>query len=326
MIIDVNPEFGYEVAISIPYAYWLHKNDQLDGVVTCKGMKPFYYFCEDVREEFDIRTIDNAAAGLNSLPNQWTHHNALAVTGKDYSELNEEEQANINGVLDYSKWICPPYAKYYKNTEFIFDKEIVFITNKFNIEHGHKPYGYFNIECLYEMFNYLTSKNYTVIYKRVTNQEPEFAIDQNEINSLHQGYHNIKANVEGVGEITDRELVSYYEDVYLLDDIVENSKYSYNETQLKLMANCSKFISVCGGNAILSSMFGGTVITYVHTGKELRPNYFSKNGYFKKLTNANFIPVFDVIGEINQKTYNHKVNNTGKNDYKELLETIKRKF
>ena len=42
MIIDINPEFGYEMAISIPYAYWLHKNNQLDGVVTCKDMKPFY--------------------------------------------------------------------------------------------------------------------------------------------------------------------------------------------------------------------------------------------------------------------------------------------
>ena len=52
MIIDVKPEFGYEIACSIPYAYWLHKRGELENVITCKGMKPFYYFCDDVREEF----------------------------------------------------------------------------------------------------------------------------------------------------------------------------------------------------------------------------------------------------------------------------------
>ena len=48
MVIDVNPEFGYEIGCSIPYAYWLHKNNQLEKVITSKGMKTFYYFCDDV--------------------------------------------------------------------------------------------------------------------------------------------------------------------------------------------------------------------------------------------------------------------------------------
>ena len=33
--------------------------------------------------------------------------------------------------------------------------------------------------------------------------------------------------------------------------------------------------------------------------------------------------VFDIIGKINEKTYDHKVNQTDKNDYTELLEVIK---
>ena len=60
MIIKNNAEFGVELALAVPYAYWLHKNNQLEYVVTSKGMKPFYYFCDDVREEFQQRTIDNA--------------------------------------------------------------------------------------------------------------------------------------------------------------------------------------------------------------------------------------------------------------------------
>ena len=52
MIIDVKPEFGYEIACSIPYAYWLHKRGELEKVITCKGMKTFYYFCDNVEERY----------------------------------------------------------------------------------------------------------------------------------------------------------------------------------------------------------------------------------------------------------------------------------
>ena len=71
--VDVHPEFGIELALALPYAYWLHENDQLEKVIVSKGMKPFYYFCDDVREDFTQRTIDNGAAGLNELPNNWIH-------------------------------------------------------------------------------------------------------------------------------------------------------------------------------------------------------------------------------------------------------------
>ena len=79
-------------------------------------------------------------------------------------------------------------------------------------------------------------------------------------------------------------------------------------------------------NSILSSYFGGTVISYVHKGKELRPNYFGENSYFRKLSNANILPVYDVIGSVNKETYEHEVNQTGTNDYTKLLNTIKENF
>jgi hypothetical protein len=170
------------------------------------------------------------------------------------------------------------------------------------------------------MFSYLTSCGYDVIYKRATNKEEQFAIDQNEINSIHQGYEDIRADVEGVGVISDRDLPKYMEGVTLFDDLVEKD---YNETQLKVMANCDYFISVCGGNSILSSYFGGTMISYIHKGKELRPNYFGEESYFRKLSNAKIVPVYDVIGKVNTETYDHEVNTTGKQDYTGLMETIK---
>ena len=65
------------------------------------------------------------------------------------------------------------------------------------------------------MFSYITSCGYEVIYKRATNREEEFAIDQNEMSSIYQGFDDIKANVEGVGVISDRDLPKYMEGVTL---------------------------------------------------------------------------------------------------------------
>ena len=75
MIVKTNPEFGVELALTMPYVYSLHKQGKLDTVITSKGMKPFYYFCDDVEEKYDFRTIDNLAAGLGSLPNSWIYGN-----------------------------------------------------------------------------------------------------------------------------------------------------------------------------------------------------------------------------------------------------------
>ena len=308
MIVKANPEFGIELALVVPYAQYLQKQGKLDGVITSKGMKPFYYFCDNVREDFEHRTINNSLAGLDELPNNWIHG------------INPLEEP---AVLNYDEWTPPPYKEHYKTIDNLptEPRKQVMITNKYNLEHGEEPFGFFDIQCLYDMFTYITSCGYDVIYKRATNKESEFAIDENEINSIHKGYTDIVADVEGIGVISDRDLPKYMEGVTLFDDLIQDE--DYNTTQMKVMANCDYFISVCGGNSILSSYFGGTMISYVHKGKELRPNYFGENSYFRKLSNAKIIPVYDVIGKVNTETYDHKVNTTGKQDYTELLEVIK---
>ena len=124
------------------------------------------------------------------------------------------------------------------------------------------PHGYFDIMCLYEIFTYLTEKGYSVIYKRATNKEG-FTIDQNEWQTLNSNLNKgIIADVEGIGPITDHQLTKYFKDVYLVDDLIGDN--DYNETQLKLMANSSGFISVCGGNFVLSSCFVAPIVTGKH--------------------------------------------------------------
>ena len=312
MVVKANPEFGIELALVVPYAYWLHEQGKLDTVITSKGMKPFYYFCDDVREEFEERTIDNAAAGLNELPNNWIHGT------KGIGDLN------------YDQWKLPPYKDYYKNDEIDFGKPVVFISNIYNFEHGRtQPFNTFGIKILYEMFDYLSEKGYAIIYKRSNNTNPKIAIDNNEHNS-QQLKLQPQAEVEGIGTINDYELTAQFENVHLFDNLVNKGGYSYNELQLMIMANTNKFISVCGGNAILSSCFGSPVVIYVNQGREFRPNYFAEGSYWRKLSGADIMPVYDAISVINNEKelieYGHTINYSGTNDYSNLLQTIKGKF
>ena len=278
-------------------------------------MKSFYYFTDNVEERYNNRTIDNAGAGLNSLPNNWLHHNALKVFGKKASEMTDEETIQANGVLDYSEWTPPPLEQHYKNDRFVFDKPIVIINNSFNIEADTMPTRYFSIECLYEMFTYLTENNYMVVYRRPKNKELP-TIDQNEERTL-QNLGDIQDNVEGIGIINDYQLTKYFEDVVLFDDLLnQNSDLSYNEFQCMLYANCDRFISYVGGGGIISTYFGGTNIMWVSRGKEIRPGYFSEDSYYKQYSNCNLVTVFD-----KEEKYPHKIDN-----YKELLDTMRRLY
>ena len=67
------------------------------------------------------------------------------------------------------------------------------------MEHGEPPIGYFDINCLYKIFNYLTDNGYHVIYKRPTNTE--FVRDSNEHLDM-----NIYSYVDGEGVVTDFDL------------------------------------------------------------------------------------------------------------------------
>jgi len=306
MIIDLNPEFGYELVCSAPYAYWLKKNGHYVKVITSNGMKPFYWFCDEVEEKYNSRSIDNSTNGVQLLPNNWIHHNALSNFGKVYESLTEDEKIIANGWLDYSKWIAPPYAdKYYKSGTPDL-KNYVVISNRFNLEHGETPIGYFDIESLYTMFNILKDKGYNVIYKRPKNTE--FTTDPNELCNK-----SITANVESIGIINDYELTEYFDNVYLFDDIVKNIGGTYNEAQLTIYSSSEGFISMGGGSSILCSYFNKPVIIYVNTSKDVRPGYFEGESYFKKLSNAEILPVIDNKKHIIQR---------GFRDYTKVYENI----
>jgi len=312
--IRANPEFASELVCVIPHVYWLHQKGLLEKVITSKEMKPFYYFCDDVEEYFDMRTLDNRNSGLEDMPNEWVHHNAEAVTGKDYSELSEEEQDNVNGVLDYSEWKPPPYLEHYKTNEFKFEKPVIVVNNNYNIEYGkpiHESLRFFDIKSLYDIFSHLVYSGYTVVYKRPDNTE--FTLDQNEMMTLDSKI-SLTADVAGVGIMSDYDLCEHFEgNVIDMNKMKkEYPQYDYNTFQLKLFSSAEGFVTTNGGGGILCSYFQKPVVMYIPHGKELRTNYVTnKDSYLNKLSENNIHPVID---EGNM------------NNYSKVIEKIKKVF
>ena len=302
--IKTNCEFASELVCVIPYAYWLHQNNQLEKVITSKGMKYFYYFCDNVEEKFTYRTFDINTNGLSDVPNDWVHDSA----GQPYGNFNEQQQAEANGVLNYSQWTPPPYIDYYKNNKFDNFKPYVVINNNYNVEYGNditQSRRYFNLQTLSEIFYYLQEAGYNVVYKRPNNTE--FAPDQNEIATLQGGYEFEEVTQEG--KMSDYDLCGYYDNVYNLNDF---DMGDYNEFQMKCFANADGFITTNGGGGVLSCYFGKKVLFYVPHGKELRKDYLTKdNSYVKKLANSDINVVFDYADE---------------NDYTELISKVKDMF
>jgi len=296
MIINVNPEFSYELACSIPYAYYLQQKGRLEKVITCKGMKPFYYFCDNVEERHNVRSLDNNTNGVQNLPNSWIHHNALLNFGKGYGELTDEEKVTANGWLNYSEWTPPPYKEYYYDKDLDLPEKYIVMSNRHNLEHGDHPLCFFDIESLYNIFNYFTEKGYSVIYKRPNNTE--FAVDSNEWRET-----DIKGDVEGIGVITDYDLVKYYDNVYLIDDVISDIGRGYNFSQLNIFSRADGFIAMGGGNSVFSSYFGKPVLIYVNESNDVREGYFDENSYFRKLSGAPIYPTIDLKPDIKRRGY-----------------------
>ena len=299
--LHLRPEFTYELVLGVPYAKWLHDNKMLGTVYTSRGMRPYYYFAHLVIEQYDQRTIDNNHSGVNSLPNNWLHHNAMAIFGRDYSVLTDAEKVKANGVLDYTKWTPPNYLDEYKDCKLYikykekFTKPLIIINNQFNIEKGMYPTRFYDIECLYIMIEMLKDK-YQIVYNRPTNTE--FVIDENENASVLYNM-SLEADVEGFGKITDFELMKHYPGtVYLFSDLLKESNdresgLGYNDFQLRLFARAHGFIGLVGGAGTLSCFYKKPTIMYESVSRAIAPGYWSKDSYYQMLSGGNAHPVID---------------------------------
>lgn len=345
--LHLRPEFTYELVLGVPYAKWLHDNRKLGTVYTSKGMSPYYYFAHSVVEQYDERTINNDLSGVKGLPNNWLHHNAMAIFGRDYSQLTEEEKIQANGVLDYSQWTPPDYAtefgRRYLYISKLFKKPIIIINNQYNIEKGLQPTRFYDIECLYTMIEMLKDK-YQIVYNRPKNTE--FVVDENEVQSRGM---ELVADVEGIGRMTDYDLIKRYPgEAFLFNELLDEEnlsienynknlgerewdswmsavgssphrkfKLSYNEFQLRLFGRAHGFIGLVGGAGSLSCFYKKPTIMYESVSRAVAPGYWSPDSYYQMLSNQNAYPVIDKREDQLAR---------GGHDYSKLYELIERLF
>ncbi len=216
-VISYQGEFDQELRYVLPFAYWHYLNGTLKKTVSSKDTKEFYFFSPDHEERFENRVWTESYAHYD-VPNM-THSNS-------YSFL---------------KWRSVPLKKQYKNSIFLYEKPILIIANKYNIEWDQPPINYLDIPTLEKIFKRYKDK-YQIIYNRPLTTQ--IVADNSETLNLNE-HQWIKEN---------------YTEVILMNDLYV--KYNevinnYNHLQLMVYANCNHFISMHGGTAALASYFGG---------------------------------------------------------------------
>lgn len=222
-------EFGPELQLVIPYAYYLHCRGLLGKTVAAKDTKALYYFSEAHEELYERRTYRHPAESQRSFfPNPDEH----------------------TFFLKTSQWIPPSYKAKYENNRFKWGKEPLIISNKYGVEWGGKIFNYLDLPLLKIIFD-LLSRRYQLIYSRFN--PGEIIWDGNTILDLKD--QDLLKEYPGI--LTIQELRRC------------NPDLSCNTLQLMLYANCRKFISVQGGNSVFASYFGGTNLIYALKGMEL---------------------------------------------------------
>jgi hypothetical protein len=243
-VIEYHGEFQQELLFVLPFAYWHQLNGTLLRTASCSNTRELYFFSLDHQEKFAEREWESNDENYE-IPNM-THCNSF----------------------DYRKWAAVPLKATYQNNVFVYEKPILVIANKFNIEWGQPPINYFSIEMLDKIINTLGGK-YKILYNRPS--ATSIVLDNSEILELHE--HDW--------------LRAQHPEVILMEDLYQEHSAkvnNFNHFQLLVYANASAFISVHGGTATLASYFGGKNIILSKQGVEHALQEFST--IFPKLSGA----------------------------------------
>jgi hypothetical protein len=236
-------EFAFELLAVIPYAYWLHRNGQLKLTQACADTRCLYYF-SPAHEEFERR---RSYVPITDYP--------VAPT----SRLRWDATA-FPRYLDTAKWIAPPYKTTYRNDTFRWPKKLCIVCNKYTVEPSvrfGRVVNFLPIPVLLELMELLTP-HYQVVYVR---PRPE----------------DIVGDHQAIRDLGEFEVIrARFPEVLTIQQLhAEHPQLSFNELQLRLFANCERFVSVLGGAAFLASFFEGTNIVYAREGWEVSCNAYS---------------------------------------------------
>lgn len=135
-------EFGYELKVMLPWAYYLYKNGRLKRTISAIDTKHLYYFSPDHQEKYKTRRHVNLKN--SAFPNKTPHAPAL----------------------DWAEWTPPPFKdKFYIGRTYDW---IIF--NKYTEEWGGKPINFLSVETLDAILELIFSydSEAKILYSRMT--------------------------------------------------------------------------------------------------------------------------------------------------------------
>ena len=190
----------------------------------------------------------------NDVIRGWHNMNRARRGGLPYTYIHQYEQVDKQ---------FPPYKEHYANTEFKWKKPTLVIGNRKNKEWNVAAINYFDNDILDWMFSSLKDK-YEIIYFPI--RLPKELQDN--------------VDPEPIG---DEELARDH-GVKIFHDLVGDG--SWNETILKVFANCEHYITMNGGYSILASLFSGTNIIYSKPG-QTQTREIAYNSFWRWYPNHN---------------------------------------
>lgn len=248
-VVDFHGEFDQELRYVLPFAYWHHLNGTLQQTISSSNTKPFYFFSENHTEKYEKR-VWQAGYGYYDVPNM-THSPSFSFT----------------------KWVRVPLKSHYKNDRFVFEKPILVIANKYNIEWDKPPVNFLDIPALNRIVS-MFKQSYQIIYNRPLSSQ--IVVDNSEIMDLNE-HAWLRQN---------------HPDVILMNDLHEQHRDSvanFNHLQLLVYANCDRFISMHGGTAALASYFEGINIILSHPGGGMEHHFNEYDTIFPALSGAKIL-------------------------------------
>lgn len=228
-------EFAPELQFALPFAYWHYKNGTLKSTNAAKFTKELYFFSPEHTESFETRSNEG----------NYNYEMPRILYSQNY---------------DMKKWEPVPLKATYSNDIYVYDKPVLIIANRYNMEWDGPPISFYSVESLEFIISKLKDK-YTIIYNRPRPQN--ITMDNSDIYDMDEfGW-----------------LAKEHPEVILMEDLFKENRAkanNFNHIQLMIYANADKFISIHGGTATLASYFGGTNLILSKRGPEHHFKCYSK--------------------------------------------------
>lgn len=250
-------EFGCELALYIPYYYYLWcAGLWFDNVVTTyKGMKPFYFFLPS-HCVFEVEKRRHWVPGERRL---------LPLANK----------CGFKFRLDTRWWRPPPFRDFYQRNNHLdlsTEKPLLVIQNKYNEEFcAGAPLNFFNLTTLSALIERFANA-YQIVYLRpcpARLSDSSYSWDHNRDVPYNLDFEWLEEHPE-------------YK-VETLESIQAccTNVASYNEVKLWLFAKCENYISVQGGGSLLMPFFARRMLVLHKEGSELASSVYKPGSWFR---------------------------------------------